>query len=168
MQADKIKPSDVVVIRYEGPNGGPGMREMLAVTAAIDRPGLGDTVALITDGRFSGATHGFTAGHVAPEARVADPSRPSRRRHHRLRRSHRRLSRRDHDARDSRRMKTGRPPALKYATGVFAQICAAGVVGLASARSASDWGTARVHAQRMQADALDSIACGSGLKPNEA
>jgi len=58
----------VVVIRYEGPRGGPGMREMLAVTAALVGAGLGDSVALLTDGRFSGATHGLMAGHVAPEA----------------------------------------------------------------------------------------------------
>jgi dihydroxy-acid dehydratase len=63
-----IQPGDVVVIRNEGPAGGPGMREMLAVTAAIVGEGLGESVALITDGRFSGATHGFMAGHVAPEA----------------------------------------------------------------------------------------------------
>lgn len=64
----KIKPGDVVVIRYEGPKGGPGMREMLGVTAAIVGEGLGDSVAMLTDGRFSGATHGLMAGHVAPEA----------------------------------------------------------------------------------------------------
>jgi dihydroxy-acid dehydratase len=64
----RIEPGDVVVIRNEGPAGGPGMREMLAVTAAINGAGLGHDVALITDGRFSGATHGFMAGHVAPEA----------------------------------------------------------------------------------------------------
>jgi dihydroxy-acid dehydratase len=64
---------DVVVIRYEGPRGGPGMREMLGVTSAIVGAGLGDTVALITDGRFSGATHGFMLGHVAPEAAVGGP-----------------------------------------------------------------------------------------------
>jgi dihydroxy-acid dehydratase len=66
----RIKAGDVVVIRYEGPKGGPGMREMLAVTAAIAGQGLGEDVALITDGRFSGATRGFMAGHVAPEAAV--------------------------------------------------------------------------------------------------
>jgi dihydroxy-acid dehydratase len=66
--AHEIREGDVVVIRGEGPAGGPGMREMLAVTAAIVGEGLGETVALITDGRFSGATHGFMAAHVAPEA----------------------------------------------------------------------------------------------------
>jgi dihydroxy-acid dehydratase len=66
--AGSVRPGDVVVIRYEGPRGGPGMREMLAVTAAISGAGLGESVALVTDGRFSGATHGFMVGHVAPEA----------------------------------------------------------------------------------------------------
>ena len=70
---NKIKAGDVVVIRYEGPRGGPGMREMLAVTAALVGQGLGDSVALLTDGRFSGATHGLMAGHVAPEAAVGGP-----------------------------------------------------------------------------------------------
>ena len=69
----KIRSGDVVVIRYEGPRGGPGMREMLAVTAALVGAGLGDSVALLTDGRFSGATHGLMAGHVAPEAAVGGP-----------------------------------------------------------------------------------------------
>jgi dihydroxy-acid dehydratase len=69
----EIQPGDVVVIRYEGPKGGPGMREMLAVTAAVMGRGLGDQVALMTDGRFSGATHGFVVGHVAPEAAVGGP-----------------------------------------------------------------------------------------------
>jgi dihydroxy-acid dehydratase len=68
VKARQIKAGDVVVIRYEGPAGGPGMREMLGVTAAIVGAGLGDSVALLTDGRFSGATHGLMAGHVAPEA----------------------------------------------------------------------------------------------------
>jgi dihydroxy-acid dehydratase len=66
----QIRPGDVVVIRYEGPKGGPGMREMLQVTAALAGQGLDQEVALITDGRFSGATRGFTAGHIAPEAAV--------------------------------------------------------------------------------------------------
>jgi dihydroxy-acid dehydratase len=69
----KIKEGDVVIIRYEGPKGGPGMREMLAVTAALVGQGLGDKVAMVTDGRFSGATRGFMVGHVAPEAMVGGP-----------------------------------------------------------------------------------------------
>ena len=71
--ARAIEPGDVVVIRNEGPAGGPGMREMLHVTAALVGEGLGDSVALLTDGRFSGATHGFMAGHVAPEAPRGGP-----------------------------------------------------------------------------------------------
>ena len=66
--AGKVQAGDVVVIRYEGPKGGPGMREMLGVTGAIMGVGLGDSTALLTDGRFSGATRGFMIGHVAPEA----------------------------------------------------------------------------------------------------
>jgi dihydroxy-acid dehydratase len=69
----RVQPGDVVVIRYEGPKGGPGMREMLGVTAAIVGAGLGDAVALLTDGRFSGATRGLMAGHVAPEAADGGP-----------------------------------------------------------------------------------------------
>jgi dihydroxy-acid dehydratase len=69
----KVKPGDVVVIRYEGPKGGPGMREMLSPTGAIIGRGLGNSVALITDGRFSGGSHGFVVGHVAPEAAVGGP-----------------------------------------------------------------------------------------------
>jgi dihydroxy-acid dehydratase len=73
VQRQAIKPGDVVVIRYEGPAGGPGMREMLGVTAAIVGAGLGDSVALLTDGRFSGATRGLTVGHVSPEASRGGP-----------------------------------------------------------------------------------------------
>jgi len=73
VQKQSIKPNDVVVIRYEGPSGGPGMREMLAVTAAIVGAGLGESVALVTDGRFSGATRGFCIGHIAPEASHGGP-----------------------------------------------------------------------------------------------
>ncbi len=73
VQRQTIKPGDVVVIRYEGPSGGPGMREMLAVTGAIVGAGLGETVALVTDGRFSGATRGFCIGHIAPEASRGGP-----------------------------------------------------------------------------------------------
>ncbi len=68
VKEQRLEPGDVVVIRYEGPAGGPGMREMLHVTAAIVGEGLGDEIALITDGRFSGATHGLMVGHVSPEA----------------------------------------------------------------------------------------------------
>jgi dihydroxy-acid dehydratase len=73
VQDGRIKPGDAVVIRYEGPRGGPGMREMLAVTGAIVGRGLSESVTLITDGRLSGATHGFMVGHVAPEAASGGP-----------------------------------------------------------------------------------------------
>ena len=73
VQGGEIEAGDVIIIRYEGPKGGPGMREMLGVTAALMGQGLGDAVALVTDGRFSGATHGFMVGHVAPEAAVGGP-----------------------------------------------------------------------------------------------
>jgi dihydroxy-acid dehydratase len=73
VKARTIRPGEVVVIRYEGPAGGPGMREMLHVTAAIVGEGLGESVALVTDGRFSGATHGLMVGHVAPEAARGGP-----------------------------------------------------------------------------------------------
>ena len=73
VQAGRIIEGDVVVIRYEGPKGGPGMREMLGVTAALVGQGLGESVALLTDGRFSGATRGLMAGHVAPEAAHGGP-----------------------------------------------------------------------------------------------
>jgi dihydroxy-acid dehydratase len=73
VQHQRIQPGDVIVIRYEGPSGGPGMREMLGVTAAIVGAGLSEHVALVTDGRFSGATRGFMVGHVSPEASRGGP-----------------------------------------------------------------------------------------------
>ena len=73
VQMKEYKDGDVLVIRYEGPRGGPGMREMLATTAALYGQGVGDEVALITDGRFSGGTRGFCIGHVGPEAGVGGP-----------------------------------------------------------------------------------------------
>ena len=99
----QIKDGDVVVVRYEGPKGGPGMREMLSLTAAIVGEGLGESVALLTDGRFSGGTRGLMAGHVAPEAAVGGPIAALRgRRHRRLR--HR-------EARAERRAQRGRAEA---------------------------------------------------------
>jgi len=68
-----IKAGDIVIIRYEGPKGGPGMREMLSPTSAITGKGLGDKVAFLTDGRFSGGTHGFVVGHISPEAHLGGP-----------------------------------------------------------------------------------------------
>jgi dihydroxy-acid dehydratase len=73
VRAQRIGSGDVVVIRYEGPVGGPGMQEMLSVTAALVGEGLGGDVALLTDGRFSGGTHGLMIGHVAPEAALGGP-----------------------------------------------------------------------------------------------
>ncbi|HED37097.1 MAG TPA: dihydroxy-acid dehydratase, partial [Ignavibacteria bacterium] len=70
IENNEVVPGDVVVIRYEGPKGGPGMREMLEITASIVGAGLGKSVALITDGRFSGGTHGFVVGHITPEAQT--------------------------------------------------------------------------------------------------
>ena len=118
----EIKAGDVVVIRYEGPRGGPGMREMLAVTAALVGAGLGDSVALLTDGRFSGATHGLMAGHVAPEAAVGGPIAavrdgdvvvfdvPNRA-----------LSVELSDAEIQKRLSSWQPPKPRYATGVMAK-----------------------------------------------
>ncbi len=117
-----IKAGDVVVIRYEGPKGGPGMREMLAVTAALVGAGLGDSVALLTDGRFSGATHGLMAGHVAPEAvnggpiaAVADGDMivfdiPNRQ-----------LNAELSAAEFEKRLASWKPPAPRYAGGVMAK-----------------------------------------------
>jgi dihydroxy-acid dehydratase len=73
VQSRAYKAGDVIVVRYEGPKGGPGMREMLSTTSAIYGQGMGEQVALITDGRFSGATRGFCIGHVGPEAAVGGP-----------------------------------------------------------------------------------------------
>jgi dihydroxy-acid dehydratase len=118
----RINAGDVVVIRYEGPCGGPGMREMLAVTAALVGEGLGESVALLTDGRFSGATHGLMAGHVAPEAACGGPIAAVRdgdmvvfdinRRELRVELS---------DPEIRQRLSSWRPPEPRYATGVMAK-----------------------------------------------
>jgi dihydroxy-acid dehydratase len=117
-----VKAGDVMVIRYEGPKGGPGMREMLAVTAALVGAGLGDSVALLTDGRFSGATHGLMAGHVAPEAANGGPiaavaegdtivfDLPSRA-----------LNLEISSAEMQRRLASWRAPAPRYTSGVMAK-----------------------------------------------
>jgi dihydroxy-acid dehydratase len=122
VESGNIKAGDVVVIRYEGPKGGPGMREMLQVTAALIGAGLGDSVALLTDGRFSGATHGLMAGHVAPEAvnggpiaavadgDIVDFDIPKRSLNVALT-----------DAEIQRRMSTWRAPAPRFSTGVMAK-----------------------------------------------
>jgi dihydroxy-acid dehydratase len=119
VQSRRIQPGDVVVIRYEGPKGGPGMREMLAVTAALVGQGLGDSVALVTDGRFSGATHGLMVGHVAPEAACGGPIA--------FVRDGDRITvdvegrRLDVDADVQQRRNGWRPPSPRYKTGALAK-----------------------------------------------
>jgi len=121
----QIKSGDVVVIRYEGPKGGPGMREMLGVTAAIVGEGLGETVALMTDGRFSGATRGLMVGHISPEAALGGP----------IAAIHegdpilidtlkRKIEVEISDSEISRRMSQWKPPTGRYKTGVFAKYAA--------------------------------------------
>ena len=119
VQQGTIKAGDVIVIRNEGPAGGPGMREMLAVTAALVGRGLGDDVALITDGRFSGATHGFMVGHIAPEAARGGAIGLLRDGDRIVIDAERRVIETDADL-DTRR-KTWKPPAPKVARGVLAK-----------------------------------------------
>lgn len=131
VQASQIQAGDVVVIRYEGPKGGPGMREMLGVTAALSGAGLGETVTLLTDGRFSGATHGLMAGHVAPEAAVGGPIAA-------IREGdmisfdipNRRLDVELTDEEIAERLRDWAPPVPRYRTGVMAKY--ARLVGSAS------------------------------------
>ncbi|HWX76268.1 MAG TPA: dihydroxy-acid dehydratase [Candidatus Acidoferrales bacterium] len=118
----QIKPNDVVVIRYEGPKGGPGMREMLGVTAALVGAGLGDSVALLTDGRFSGATHGLMAGHVAPEAAHGGPIAVVREGDSIVFDvKARRLDVEISEAEMKARLQTWSPPAPRYTSGVMAK-----------------------------------------------
>jgi len=118
--AKQIRPGDVVVIRYEGPRGGPGMREMLGVTAAIVGEGLGEAVALLTDGRFSGATRGLMVGHVAPEAAVGGPIAAVREGDIIVFNiEQRRLEVEISDEEIARRLADWQPPAPRYAAGVF-------------------------------------------------
>jgi dihydroxy-acid dehydratase len=142
-----IKAGDVVVIRYEGPKGGPGMREMLAVTAAMVGAGLGDSVALLTDGRFSGATHGLMAGHLAPEAANGGPIAavadgdiivfdiPNRQ-----------LNMELSVADIQKRLATWKPPAPRFASGVMAKyalLVSSASLGAVTAVPASFSGTAQ-------------------------
>jgi dihydroxy-acid dehydratase len=121
----QIQPGDVVVIRYEGPRGGPGMREMLGVTAAIVGEGLGETVALLTDGRFSGATHGFMVGHVAPEAALRGPIAAVREGDLiSIDLPNRRLDLQVAPEEVEARLRDFQTPAPKYAEGVFAKYVA--------------------------------------------
>jgi dihydroxy-acid dehydratase len=129
--ARKIQAGDVVVIRYEGPRGGPGMREMLGVTAAIVGEGLGESVTLLTDGRFSGATRGFMAGHVAPEAAVGGPIAAVREGDTiSFDVAQRRLDLHVPEDEIRQRMQNWQPPAPRYTSGVFAKYMA--MVGSAS------------------------------------
>ena len=122
VQARRISGGDVVVIRYEGPKGGPGMREMLGVTAALVGEGLGDSVALLTDGRFSGATHGLMAGHVAPEAAVGGPIAGVREGDTiTFDVAERRLDVEIGDDELARRLAAWTPPPPHYTSGVFAK-----------------------------------------------
>ncbi len=121
----KIRAGDVVVIRNEGPKGGPGMREMLSVTGAIVGEGLGETVALLTDGRFSGATHGLMAGHVSPEAALGGPIAAVRDGDMiRFDVNRRKLEAEISDEEIRRRMSAWKPPQPRYPTGVFAKYAA--------------------------------------------
>lgn len=121
----QVKAGDVVVIRYEGPKGGPGMREMLSVTAAIVGEGLGEGVALITDGRFSGATRDLMVGHVAPEAALGGPIAAIREGDRiTIDTKIRKLELEISDAEIARRMTGWKPPAPRYKTGVFAKYTA--------------------------------------------
>jgi dihydroxy-acid dehydratase len=123
--AREIQPGDVVVIRYEGPKGGPGMREMLGVTAAIIGEGLGESVTLLTDGRFSGATRGFMAGHVAPEAAVGGPIAAVREGDTiTFDVANRRLDLHVSEAELAERMNDWRPPRPRYTGGVFGKYVA--------------------------------------------
>jgi dihydroxy-acid dehydratase len=125
VKANRIKPGDVVVIRYEGPRGGPGMREMLGVTAALVGQGLGESVALVTDGRFSGATRGLMIGHVAPEAAVGGPIAAVRDGDVlTLDIDKRRLELALGDGEISERLSKWKPPAPRYTSGVFAKYAA--------------------------------------------
>ncbi len=131
VRGQRIKPGDVVVIRHEGPVGGPGMQEMLQVTAALVGEGLGDSVALLTDGRFSGGTHGLMIGHVAPEAALGGPIAI-------VEEGDRIVIDVDRKALDldvpadevARRFEHWAPPAAHYRTGVMAKYAA--LVGSAS------------------------------------
>jgi dihydroxy-acid dehydratase len=121
----EINHGDVVVIRYEGPKGGPGMREMLGVTSAIVGEGMGETVALLTDGRFSGATRGLMAGHVAPEAFIGGPIAAVRDGDMiSFNIPNRRLDVEISDAEIASRLQDWRPPAPRYTTGVMAKYAA--------------------------------------------
>jgi dihydroxy-acid dehydratase len=122
IMAKKIKPGDVIVIRYEGPKGGPGMQEMLAPTGALVGQGLGDSVGLITDGRFSGGTWGMVVGHVAPEAYVGGPIALVKEGDSITIDARKRLIQLNVSARElAQRRKQWKQPKARYTRGVFAK-----------------------------------------------
>ncbi|HZR07004.1 MAG TPA: dihydroxy-acid dehydratase, partial [Myxococcales bacterium] len=121
----RIKAGDVIVIRYEGPRGGPGMREMLGVTAALVGEGLGESVALLTDGRFSGATRGLMVGHVAPEAAMGGPIAAVHEGDSIVFDVERRTLEVEISASElAARLRSWAPRALRYTSGVFAKYAA--------------------------------------------
>jgi dihydroxy-acid dehydratase len=131
VRGQRIGAGDVVVIRYEGPVGGPGMQEMLQVTAALVGEGLGDSVALLTDGRFSGGTHGLMIGHVAPEAALGGPIAIVQEGDEIVIDVDRGVLDLDVDADEvARRFERWSPPPVRYRTGVMAKYAA--LVGSAS------------------------------------
>jgi len=142
----EIKPGDVVVIRYEGPRGGPGMREMLAPTSAIIGAGLGDAVALITDGRFSGGTYGLVVGHVAPEAAVGGTIALVEEGDSITIDAETRLLQLNISAEDlQRRRAMWRPPAPRYSRGVlakYARLVSSSSLGAVTDGEAANWGIA--------------------------
>ena len=120
--ADRIRPGDILVIRYEGPQGGPGMREMLSPTSALIGKGLGESVGLITDGRFSGGTWGMVVGHVAPEAYVGGTIALIREGDSITIDAHKLLLQLDvADDEIARRRAAWKPPAPRYTKGVLAK-----------------------------------------------
>jgi dihydroxy-acid dehydratase len=148
----QIKPNDVVIIRYEGPKGGPGMREMLSVTAAIVGEGLGETVALITDGRFSGATRGLMVGHVAPEAALGGPIAAVHEGDRiTIDTKNRKLEVEISDAEIKRRLAVWKAPAPRYRTGVFSKYAAL-VTSAAEGAITTAAGLTRVMAARSHSD----------------
>jgi dihydroxy-acid dehydratase len=148
-----IKAGDVVVIRYEGPKGGPGMREMLQVTSALIGAGLGDQVALLTDGRFSGATHGLMVGHVAPEAMNGGPiAAIANGDIVEFDIGKRSLSVKLTDAEIQKRMSTWKAPAPRFRTGVMAKyavMVSSAAQGAVTTPSMSGFSTSSVHARTL-------------------
>jgi len=146
-----IKPGDIIVIRYEGPKGGPGMREMLAPTSAIIGAGLGDSVGLITDGRFSGGTYGMVVGHVAPEAAVGGTiALVEEGDSITIDSESRRLQLNVPEAELGRRRASWRPPVARYQTGVlakYARVVSSSSLGAVTDSVSSNSGREAVTAQ---------------------